>query len=493
MRLPARLRGSIGAQIAAATVIVSTLVLALGGAALLWSLRDAGEQALQAKATLAADRLALALVAPIWNTDQDGARTTVDAELADRDLSAVLAHEGEGEGKLFLGRSSGGADATTMPTIDGVMLERPILREDKVIGRVAVLVNRTSLEVQQRTLTVAVIAGIAVIEVVLIIAIVAALRRLVVVPLAGTVRVLEAMANGHTDERLDDGRADEIGRLAGAVNRTVNRMRRVLEVATSKAEAVATASDGLVGVGGQLRKTADAGRAQAQSLADSAKALSSHLAAVTAATTEMESSIREITRTAGEAVAAGGEAAQAVAEAESLMTQLGQASERISSVIQTIQRIASQTNLLALNATIEAARAGEAGRGFVVVANEVKGLSRQTAEATSGIISQVSDVRSAVAAIAGQLAAILAATRRVTEMQHTVSAAVEEQSATTAEMSRNGARVGEDMQAMSDAAQAVAAATAETLQAAGATEQAAQDFKRQSAELLEATRGSSPT
>jgi methyl-accepting chemotaxis protein len=79
------------------------------------------------------------------------------------------------------------------------------------------------------------------------------------------------------------------------------------------------------------------------------------------------------------------------------MAKLGSAADRIGEVIGIIQAIAAQTNLLALNATIESARAGEAGRGFSVVASEVKSLANQTASATQEIAGQISSIQSAVA------------------------------------------------------------------------------------------------
>jgi methyl-accepting chemotaxis protein len=133
-------------------------------------------------------------------------------------------------------------------------------------------------------------------------------------------------------------------------------------------------------------------------------------------------------------------AEKAVGEAErtnSEINGLDQAAKRIGDVVKLITAVAEQTNLLALNATIEAARAGEAGKGFAVVASEVKALAGQTAKATEEISAQIDAMQQATVRSVDAIGSIQRIIVEVGEITTTIAAAVTEQGAATQEIARS--------------------------------------------------------
>jgi len=180
------------------------------------------------------------------------------------------------------------------------------------------------------------------------------------------------------------------------------------------------------------------------------------------ATDELSGSIGEIARQIAQT---NDVVHKAVAEAQSTkgeMTTLADSAQKIGDIVKLIQTIAEQTNLLALNATIEAARAGEAGRGFAVVASEVKSLAVQTAKATEAIVGQILAVQGSTCSAVESIRRI---TERMEEIQHYasgVAAAIEQQSAATNNISANVASAAQATQSMANVLGDVADAATQT-------------------------------
>jgi methyl-accepting chemotaxis protein len=150
---------------------------------------------------------------------------------------------------------------------------------------------------------------------------------------------------------------------------------------------------------------------------------------------ELSKSIGEINRQltrASEVVVAAATEAQATNQE---IAGLAQAARKIDDVVKLIQSVAGQTNLLALNATIEAARAGAAGKGFSVVASEVKALAVQTAKATDDIASQIAAVQGSTRSAVGAIGSVAGKMQEIRQFTGAIATSVEQQNAATQEIS----------------------------------------------------------
>ena len=320
--------------------------------------------------------------------------------------------------------------------------------------------------------------GIAAIAVLLIVVFASWFAKKISNPLVASVAVLEKVAEGDLMQRMEVNSEDETGRMARALNRTLESLSGTMRSIGESAQTLAASSEEMTAVSHTLSATAEETSAQANVVAAASEQVSGNIQTVATGSEEMTASIKEISKNSSEAAGVANEAVGVAAATSETISKLGISSAEIGEVVKVITSIAQQTNLLALNATIEAARAGVAGKGFAVVASEVKELAKETAKATENISAKIetiqADTKNAVEAIL-KISTIIA---KINDLQSSNAGAVEEQSATTNEMSRNVAEASRGGSEIAENIANVAQSAEGTTKAANDTMQAAQELAR---------------
>jgi methyl-accepting chemotaxis protein len=215
-------------------------------------------------------------------------------------------------------------------------------------------------------------------------------------------------------------------------------------------EHVASAATEMTATASSMSAVADQATRQSTAAAGAADAASGNVQTVASAAEELSASITEIGRQVTQASETSRQAVIKAERTNQIVAGLSDAAEKIGQVVSLINDIASQTNLLALNATIEAARAGEAGKGFAIVASEVKNLANQTAKATEEIASQISSVQGATGQAVTAIQDITATISAVSDSSAAIASAVEQQRAATSEIARNVEEAARGTQEVSD-------------------------------------------
>lgn len=246
-----------------------------------------------------------------------------------------------------------------------------------------------------------------------------------------------------------------------------NSLQNLLISAASMKEAA-------VSLNSASQQTADA----SQFVSTIATETDANVQTVASATEELSASSQEIAVQVGAVAHKAGLAATEAKKASETVAHLNSLTGSIGEVVEAIKDIADQTNLLALNATIEAARAGEAGKGFAVVADEVKKLAIETASKTDQIGDRVRGIEMAIKDSVEAVQSIIANVEMIDSAAASVSAAVEEQNAATGEIGRNVTQVSSGTQQVSETIRRVSSNAMQTGEQSQIVLEAANDVSK---------------
>lgn len=315
------------------------------------------------------------------------------------------------------------------------------------------------------------------------------ITRQITVPLNDTLQVVERVASGDLSRDLTIDRKDELGKLQGSIQRMTMSLRELIggirdgvtQIASAAEQLSAVTEQTSAGVNNQKVETDQVATAMHEMTA-TVQEVARNAEEASEAAVAADQQAREGERVVKEAISQIERLASAVGNSSDAMGVLRVESDKIGSVLDVIKSVAEQTNLLALNAAIEAARAGEAGRGFAVVADEVRSLAQRTQKSTEEIEGLIASLQSGTQQastfmdssreltvssvdltrrVGGSLESITRTVSAIQSMNQQIAAAAEQQSATAEEINRSVINVRDVSEQTSAASEETAASSVE--------------------------------
>ena len=316
-----------------------------------------------------------------------------------------------------------------------------------------------------------------------------AITRQIVIPLRQTLNAADRVASGDLRHDLNVERRDELGQLQRSMQRMTVSLRELIggigdgvtQIASAAEELSAVTEQTSAGVNNQKVETDQVATAMNE-MAATVQEVARNAEEASEAALVADQQAREGDRVVAESIAQIERLATEMNHSSQAMGQLKSESDKIGSVLDVIKSVAQQTNLLALNAAIEAARAGEAGRGFAVVADEVRSLAQRTQQSTEEIEALIAGLQSGTQQVASSMdasreltASSVELTRRagtsletitqtvssIQAMNQQIAAAAEQQSAVAEEINRSVMNVRDVSDQTSAASEETAASSVE--------------------------------